>query len=49
MKATLSTSLPAGTYRDLLGGVPITVESDGSIDVTLASTSAVAISPKVSP
>lgn len=47
MKQTLSTSLSPGTYADILGGPPVTVKSDGSIDVTLAGTSALAISPRL--
>jgi alpha-amylase len=47
MKQRLATSMPAGTYADVLGGPPVKVESDGSIDVALGAASALAISPRL--
>jgi alpha-amylase len=47
MDETLQTSLPAGSYADVLGGAPVTVGADRKIAVKLAPTSALAISPKL--
>lgn len=47
MTQTFGTSLPPGDYVDVLGGKPVTVKSDGTISVTVAPRSALAISPKL--
>jgi alpha-amylase len=47
MRQTLMTSLPPGAYRDILGGGTVTVTAGGTLDVTLAATSALAISPRL--
>lgn len=47
MKQSLQTALPAGTYADALGGPPVVVAANGTIAVTLAPTTALAISPRL--
>jgi alpha-amylase len=47
MEQTLHTSLPPGSYVDLLGGAPVTVAADGTIAVKVAAISALAISPRL--
>jgi alpha-amylase len=46
VSATIKTSLPAGTYTDRIGGGTVTVATDGSMKVDVASWTAVAIDVK---
>jgi alpha-amylase len=46
VKATIKTSLPAGTYTDRIGGGSVTVGADGTMTVDVKSWNAVAIDVK---